>query len=40
MEIFYSEDIRDDVLCLDADETAHCMQVLRHKAGDSIKVID
>lgn len=40
MEIFYSEDIREDVLCLDADETAHCMQVLRHKAGDSIKVID
>jgi len=40
MEIFYWEDIRDDVLCLDADETAHCMQVLRHKAGDSIKVID
>lgn len=40
MEIFYSEDIRENVLCLDAEETAHCMQVLRHKAGDSIKVID
>ncbi len=40
MEIFYSEDIRDDVLSLDAEETAHCVQVLRHKAGDPIKVID
>jgi len=40
MEIFYSEDIRDKILCLDAEETAHCVQALRHRAGDSIKVID
>lgn len=40
MEIFYSNDIRDGVLRLDAEETAHCCKVLRHRSGDEISVID
>ena len=40
MEIFYSSEILDGFLRLDAGESAHCTQVLRHKAGDAIDVID
>ncbi len=40
MEIFYSDEILDGLLRLSPEETAHCMRVLRHKAGDGIDVID
>lgn len=40
MELFYSCDIQDSVVRLDADESAHCVRVLRHRAGDEISVID
>ena len=40
MEIFYSDDIQGSVLRLPAEETAHCVRVLRHRPGDKIEVID
>ncbi len=40
MEIFYSKDIEGDICRLDADESAHCIKVLRHRKGDIISVID
>lgn len=40
MEIFYTEDIEGNVCRLDADESAHCIRVLRHRCGDAISVID
>ena len=40
MEIFFSRDI-DSTLCrLDADESAHCVKVMRHREGDEVHVID
>ena len=40
MEIFYSTDIAGNACRLDADESAHCIKVLRHRKGDIISVID
>lgn len=40
MEIFYSTDIHAGVVRLDAEESAHCVKVLRHREGDSVNVID
>ncbi|MBO4595709.1 MAG: 16S rRNA (uracil(1498)-N(3))-methyltransferase [Bacteroidales bacterium] len=40
MEIFYSEDIAGGYVRLDAEESAHCVRVLRHREGDSIVVVD
>lgn len=40
MELFFSQDIYDSTLRLDAEESAHCVRVLRHRVGDSIDVID
>ena len=40
MELFYSADIVDGLVRLDAEEAAHCVKVLRHRAGDPISVID
>ena len=40
MEIFYSSSILGGTLILEGDEAAHCVRVLRHKAGDEISVID
>ena len=40
MEIFYAYEA-DGCFCrLDADESGHCVRVLRHRAGDEINVID
>lgn len=38
MEIFYSNHISDDKITLSPEETTHCLKVLRHKAGDEVKV--
>ena len=40
MELFFSRDIDGNVCRLDADESAHCVKVLRHREGDDIHVID
>ena len=40
MEIFYSNDIDGTSVRLDAEESAHCVRVLRHREGDGINVID
>lgn len=40
MELFYSTDIDAGFCRLDQDESAHCVKVLRHRAGDEIFVID
>jgi len=39
MEIFYGH-ISGSLAHLDADESAHCVRVLRHREGDTIDVID
>ena len=39
MELFYAHKIEDGFAWLDAEESAHCVRVLRHRAGDSICVI-
>ena len=39
MELFYAYKIEDGQAWLDAEESAHCVRVLRHRAGDSISVI-
>lgn len=40
MELFYSKDISDGGRVLDADESSHCVRVLRHRRGDTIHVVD
>ena len=40
MELFYAHKIADGRAFLDSEESAHLVKVLRHKAGDSISVID
>lgn len=40
MELFYSKDINGATCRLEADESAHCIKVLRHRCGDEISVID
>lgn len=40
MELFYTRDISGNLCRLEADESAHCVRVLRHRAGDEINVID
>ena len=38
MEVFYSNDIRDGRVRLSPEESAHCVKVLRHRAGDEVYV--
>lgn len=40
MELFYSHDIAGITARLDAEESGHCVRVLRHRIGDEISVID
>ena len=40
MELFYSKNIADGGASLDRQESNHCINVLRHRKGDSINVID
>ncbi len=40
MEIFYGTQQGGGLVCLDAEESVHCTRVMRHKAGESICVID
>ena len=40
MEIFYAHNADGHFCRLDADESAHCCRVLRHRVGDEVHVID
>ena len=40
MEIFYAYEIDGGLALLDADESAHCVRVLRHRVGDEVTVVD
>lgn len=40
MEIFWTEDIDGGICRLGEEESAHCVRVLRHRAGDRINIID
>ena len=40
MELFYSADIDGELIRLDQEESAHCVRVLRHRAGDEVSVVD
>lgn len=40
MELFYAKDIAGSLVQLDQEESGHCVKVLRHRAGDSINIID
>ena len=40
MELFYSYETDGKLCRLDAEESGHCVRVLRHRAGDEIHVID
>ena len=40
MELFFASEVTGRFCRLDADESSHCVRVLRHRAGDPIDVID
>ncbi len=40
MELFYAHKVDGGFAYLDAEESAHCVRVLRHRVGDEISVID
>lgn len=40
MELFYAYEVSGKFCRLDAEESGHCVRVLRHRAGDAIDVID
>lgn len=40
MEIFWTEDIAGGICRLGEEESAHCVRVLRYRAGDRINIID
>ena len=40
MELFFSREFDGSICRLDADESAHCVKVLRHREGDTVNVID
>lgn len=40
MEIFYTYEIDGTSALLDAEESTHCIKVLRHRTGDEITVVD
>jgi len=40
MNIFYKPDISDDKLLLDKHESHHCLNVLRYRRGDKVRIID
>ena len=40
MELFYSNNIKENLIILDSVESKHCIKVLRKSIGDSINVVD
>ncbi len=40
MYMFFTQEIRDGLAVFGAEEARHCIQVLRHRAGDSVSFTD
>ena len=40
MELFYAYEVSGRYCKLDAEESGHCVRVLRHRTGDAVDVID
>ena len=40
MELFYAYEVSGRFCRLDAEESAHCVRVLRHRTGDALEIID
>ena len=40
MQLFYSNQINDDIIILSEDEAKHCIKSVRKEAGDEIRVVD
>lgn len=40
MHLFYTPDIKDDLYCLNAEESKHCIRVLRLGEGDEVSLVD
>ena len=40
MELFYAYEVSGSVALMDAEESNHCVKVLRHRVGEEIDVID
>ena len=40
MELFYAYEVSGRFCQLDAEESGHCVRVLRHRTGDAVDVID
>jgi 16S rRNA (uracil1498-N3)-methyltransferase len=40
VNLFYQPGIPEGLLFLDQEESRHCVKVLRHKTGDSIRITD
>ncbi len=40
MQIFFASIFKENIILLSAEESKHCIRVLRHKSGDIIHVID
>lgn len=40
MHFFFSENIQNDLIILDAEESRHCARVLRMRAGQEIGIVD
>ena len=40
MQLFYSNQIRNNIITLSEDEAKHCIKSLRKELGDEIRVVD
>tara|TARA_B100001996_G_scaffold360524_1_gene326583 strand:- start:540 stop:1253 length:714 start_codon:yes stop_codon:yes gene_type:complete len=40
MELFFSDNINNDIIILDLQESRHCTKVLRKSIGDTVNVVD
>lgn len=40
MELFFSDNINNDIIILDLQESRHCTKVLRKSIGDAVNVVD
>ena len=40
MHLFYTPDIEGDIYTLNADESRHCVRVLRLGAGEAVSLVD
>ena len=40
MQLFHTEQVENGIALLSGDEARHCVQVLRHRRGDSLHLVD